>query len=649
MSQNTVEKIAQRFAMELPSGHVVRAGDFLAVRPKHIMTHDNTGAVIPKFASIGATRIADPTQPVFAMDHDVQNTSAENLGKYARIEKFAREQGVDFYPPGRGIAHQVMVEEGYVTPGAMVVGSDSHSNLYGACCALGTPVVRTDAAAIWATGKTWWQVPPVARVELQGKLGAGVTGKDVIITLCGHFNTDEVLNHCVEFLGEGVAGLSMDQRLTISNMTTEWGVLAGLFPFDEVLRDFLVSRARFFAEHREKPRYTEADVARWWSERGTIGADEGAHYARTLTLDLASVSPHVSGPNNVKTMRAIASMGDERVRIDKAYLLSCVNARVEDLSQAARVVEGKRFAASVEFYLAPASSEVREESIRRGDWKILLEAGAIELPPGCGACIGLGRGTLEAGEVGISATNRNFEGRMGSREALCYLASPPVVAASALAGYICAPEVGEAREVVGTCTAHAAPDGGGDVSVRDDFPARVEGRALWLGLDNLNTDGIYSKDVTYRDDITLAQQGQYAMLNYDPEFQSIAQEGDIIVSGYNFGTGSSREQAATALASRGIQLVIAGSFSQTYKRNAFNNGFICLECPALVDDVRAAHAGDGARTVVADAIRVDYANSVIEWEGREYAILPLSPIAQELVVAGGSEALVRAALHSGNE
>src|SRR5436189_3056671 len=208
MTQTLIEKIATGFAVRLEPNQLVHSGDFITIRPKHVMTHDNTGAVIPKFKQIGAKKIFDPRQPVFAIDHDIQNVTPENLGKYAKIDSFAREQGVDFYPAGTGISHQVMVEQGYVTPGSMVVGSDSHSNLYGAIAALGTPVVRTDAANIWATGVTWWQVPPVARVTLRGKLQSGVVGKDVIIALCGMFNHDEVLNHAVEFTGEGVASLT---------------------------------------------------------------------------------------------------------------------------------------------------------------------------------------------------------------------------------------------------------------------------------------------------------------------------------------------------------------------------------------------------------------------------------------------------------
>ena len=173
MPQNLVEKIAQKFAVDLERGHVVRAGDYLSIRPAHVMTHDNTGAVIPKFKSIGAKQVADPRQPVFTLDHNIQDTTPDNLAKYGKIEAFAKEHGIDFYPAGRGIGHQIMVEEGYAWPNTLCVASDSHSNMYGGIGCLGTPVVRTDAAAIWATGRT--------------------------------FNKDEVINQAVEFVGDGIA------------------------------------------------------------------------------------------------------------------------------------------------------------------------------------------------------------------------------------------------------------------------------------------------------------------------------------------------------------------------------------------------------------------------------------------------------------
>src|SRR2546423_628516 len=487
MGLTLVEKIAARHADGLPKGAVVRAADFVSIRPRHVMTHDNTGAVIPKFKQIGATKIADPAQPVFAIDHDIQNVTPKNLEKYANIESFAGEHGIDFYPAGTGISHQVMVEQGYVVPGAMVVASDSHSNLYGAMAALGTPVVRTDAASIWATGVTWWQVPKVAKVLLKGNLSAGVTGKDVIIALCGLFNKDEVLNHAVEFVGDGVAHLSMGARMTIANMTTEWGALAGVFPFDQVTVNYLRSRVGQFTNDkrpgmrspRSRSGYTDADIDAWWKNRSELSADPDADYAIELDLDLATVVPHVSGPNEVKTMVSLAEMERKHVSIQKAYLMSCVNARLEDLHDAAEVVRGRggSVAAGVEFYLAAASAEVQAKSEASGDWKTLLDAGAIPLPPGCGACIGLGRGLVGKGETAISSTNRNFKGRMGDRDALVYLGSPAVVAASALAGFICAPQKFSERSAgIAVRRAQSKPKPPASVEIIKGFPSSVHGR-----------------------------------------------------------------------------------------------------------------------------------------------------------------------------
>ncbi len=638
MGLTLVEKIAARHADGLAPGTQVRSGDFVSIRPRHVMTHDNTGAVIPKFKQIGATAIADSAQPVFAIDHDIQNVTPKNLEKYANIEKFAREHDIDFYPAGTGISHQVMVEQGYVVPGALVVASDSHSNLYGGVAALGTPVVRTDAASIWATGVTWWQVPKVAKVLLKGNLSAGVTGKDVIIALCGLFNKDEVLNHAVEFLGDGMTNLPMSARLTSANMTTEWGALAGVFPFDEVRM-----RGR-----KSQSGYTNADIDAWWKNRKELSADADAEYAIELDLDLASVVPHVSGPNEVKTMVSLPEMERKHVPIQKAYLLSCVNARFEDLHDAAEVIRarGGHVANGVEFYLAPASAEVQAKSESNGDWKTLLDAGAIPLPPGCGACIGLGRGLVGKGETAISATNRNFKGRMGDRDALVYLGSPAVVAASALAGFICAPQTFTERSA-GTSVrrAKSKPQPPASVEIINGFPSSVQGRVLFVDKDNLNTDGIYGSKHTYRDDMKPEEMAAVTFENYDPNFNTLYQKGDVVVGGLNFGSGSSREQAATALKFKGIPCVIAGSFSETYKRNAFNNGFVVFECPELVTHLRDT-LPDRASTTVGPEITIDYAKSILSVDGKSFPFPPLSPAAQELIVAGGAEKLVASRLRA---
>jgi homoaconitate hydratase len=650
-NQNLIEKIAQKFVVGLEDGHIVKSGDYISISPAHVMTHDNTGAVIPKFKSIGATQLANNRQVVNTLDHNVQDTSEANLTKYKNIQQFASEMGNDFYPAGRGIGHQIMCEEGYAWPGTMVVASDSHSNMYGGLGCLGTPIVRTDAAAIWATGRTWWQVPPVAKVILTGQLKPGVTGKDVIVTLCGHFNEDEVLNHAIEFSGDGITNLSIDDRLTVSNMTTEWGALAGVFPIDDKTIEWLDSRIKFVALrglasvssdedaiNGEHPRLNNKRLEDLKSN--ILEPDENAFYSKELTLDLSTVTPHASGPNHVKVMTPIEDMVDKK--INKAYLVSCVNSRVDDLAQAAEVINGQKVAEGVEFYIAAASSEVQTESEKRGDWKKLVDAGAIVLPPGCGPCIGLGAGLLEDGEVGISATNRNFKGRMGSKDAEAYLASPAIVAASAIKGHFALPFEIESSEINGTIAINEKPkQDTKSLTIIDGFPKQINGNVVYCHQDNLNTDGIYPGKYTYIDDFKPEQQAEVVMENYDPDFAKNVSEGNILIGGFNFGTGSSREQAATALKNRGIAMVIAGSFSETYKRNAINNGFSAIECPEHVNDLKSLYAREKLTVYTEKRAEIDFTKAEMKFENKTYTISPIGAAAQELIVIDGLENWVK--------
>ncbi len=641
MPQTIVEKIAQAHLADGPK-RPLRAGDFLSIRPSHVMTHDNTSAVMSKFKAIGAKKIFNPKQLAFALDHDIQNRDEANLKKYRSIETFAAEHGVDFYAAGSGIGHQIMIERGYVVPGSFVVASDSHSNMYGALGAVGTPIVRTDAAAVWATGEFWWQIPSTIQVVLEGKLPEGVSGKDVIIALCGLYNHDEALNAAVEFSGPGVASLSMDDRFSISNMSTEWGPIVAWFPVDEIAIRYL---RRMHARLKEQgvERFPDEAIDNWI--QNPPRPDPDAAYAARIILDLSQVTPHVSGPDTVQTMQSLAEIEKKRVAIQKAYLVSCVNSRIDDLEAAAWVLCGKRVAPGVKLYVGAASAWVQQEAERRGVWQTLRDAGAIPLPPSCGPCIGLGMGLLEKGEVGISATNRNFKGRMGSREAQCYLASPEVVAASAIAGYITGPRRSQDRTIVRTYQEFATTERATErVEILPGFPERVHGRLVFMPQDNINTDAIYGKDYTYRDDMTPEMMARVIMENYDPQFAPRTRSGDAIVGAFNFGTGSSREQAVTCLKAKGIPLVVAASFSQTYLRNAYNNGFLCIEVPALVRRLREQFASEIAgkeKTIIpGESIEIDFTSSTLTWRKERFAFPPLGNVPQSLVIAGGAENVV---------
>jgi homoaconitate hydratase len=636
------------------------------------MTHDNSWPVATKFMSIGATKIHDNKQVVMTLDHDVQNKSEKNLQKYKKIESFAKSQGVDFYPAGRGIGHQIMVEEGYAWPGTVCVASDSHSNMYGGVGCLGTPVVRTDAASIWATGRTWWQIPPVAKVTFTGILPEGVTGKDVIVALAGLFNNDEVLNHAIEFTGstDTMRSLPVDDRLAIANMTTEWGALSGLFPIDDVLRGWLRFKATEASMYRDPAPSSSLTTDRFNHERlddlfaNPLTADSGANYAKELFLDLSTLCPYVSGPNSVKVATPLNELEEQSIKVNKAYLVSCTNSRRSDIEAAARVfrsatdANGKvpKIAEGVKFYIAAASLPEQRAAEEAGDWQVLLDAGAEALPSGCGPCIGLGTGLLEPGEVGISASNRNFKGRMGSTDAKAYLASPEVVAASALHGTISgsglyerpkgwsgvrrgegdgiAEEdrmitiedaldklVREAEEAVREgekrlgAVESSAQDGqaaqeensNGLTEILPGFPEKVTGEIIWCDGDNINTDGIYPGKYTYDDAFSSdpAKMASVVMENYDTNFAKIAKSGDILVTGFNFGCGSSREQAATAILAKGIPLTVAGSFGNIFQRNSINNALMGVEVPKLIERLRssfnhsqsAATGQDGSKAI----------------------------------------------------
>ncbi len=642
--QTLTEKIVQRYSLGLPEGKVVKSGDYVTLSPYHCMTHDNSWPVCLKFMSIGATKIHDPKQIVMTLDHDVQNKSESNLKKYRQIEEFAKRQGVDFYPAGRGIGHQIMVEEGYAWPGTMTVASDSHSNMYGGVGCLGTAMVRTDAASIWATGKTWWQVPPIAKVNLVGVLPKGVTGKDVIVALCGLFSNDEVLNHAIEFTGseQTMRSLPVDDRLTIANMTTEWGALTGLFPIDGMLQAWLRAKATTAALFDGKEsQFSHARIEDLIKNQ--LVADKGATYAKSLYLNLSTLSPYVSGPNSVKIATPLRDLEKRDIKLNKAYLVSCTNSRASDLAAAARVFkeaskEGApaKVAPGVDFYIAAASLPEQEAAEDAGDWQALLNAGAKPLPAGCGPCIGLGTGLLEPGEVGISASNRNFKGRMGSPDAKAYLASPEVVAASALSGKISGPgwyekPIGVEKVVLGE--GNGIPEEDRAFSVQDaldkiiaqadsiigsaeekilgkseakedenagealtailpGFPEKVEGEIVFCDADNINTDGIYPGKYTYQDNVPVEKMAEVCMENYDPSFGSIARAGDILVAGFNFGTGSSREQAATAILAKKIPLVVSGSFGNIFARNSINNALMGVEVPRLVKRLREHFASE---------------------------------------------------------
>ncbi|KAI5465027.1 aconitase a/isopropylmalate dehydratase [Mariannaea sp. PMI_226] len=701
--QTLTEKIFQQYAVGLPPGKKVQSGSYITLAPHHCMTHDNTRAVMNKMRDMGVTKIHDSNQLVFCIDHDVQNRSAANLKKYAEIEEFAKEHGVYFRGAGEGIGHQHMIEQGFAWPQTVAVASDSHSNTYGGVSCLGTPVVRTDAASIWATGRTWIQLPPVAKVTFTGILPPGVTGKDIIIALASLFSQDQVLNHAIEF--SGAESIPIDYRLTVANMTTEWGALSGLFPVDEMLISWLRAKATTSAmfETPTKARINHERIDELIRNR--LVADPGATYAKELYLNLSTLSPFVAGPNSVKIANPVSKLEGENISIDKAYLLSCTNGRSSDFASAAQVFreaskDGKpaKIAPGVKLYMAAASVAEMEASKEAGDWQVLLDAGADALEPGCGACIGLGKGLLEDGETGISASNRNYKGRMGSTKAKAYLASPEVVAASALQGKIAGPgwyqkpegvekviigegsgdfvadktlaienaldqlisqaesmiEVAEGPNEQSDSPTSTAAEGEAVTDILPGFPEKVEGEIIFCDADNINTDGIYPGKYTYQDNLSKEQMAKVCMENYDLEFQNIAKPGDILVAGYSFGSGSSREQAATSILAKGIPLVVSGSFSNIFSRNSINNALMGVEMPQLITRLREVYKDAAEKPLTRrtgwkllwDLRRSKVVITEKDGSSWEQKVGELPPNVQEIIAKGGLEKWVKSTLEA---
>lgn len=610
-----------------------RPGDVVALAPSTILTHDNTSAIAARFRAIGAARVVRPERCVVVLDHDVQNRAAPHLEKYAAIERFAREQGMEFHGAGSGIGHQVMVETLRVLPGMLAVAADSHATTYGALGALAVPLARADAAGVWAAGLFWWEVPPVVRVVLEGRLPAGSTGKDVVLVLCSLYPED-VLGCAVEIGGPGLASLTMDDRLTVANMTAEWGAAACVFETDEITRAWLASRGRLSPEA---------------AASATVG--DGAA-AATIVLDLDGVGPHVAGPDEVSHAVPLAEIAARRVRVDKAYLVSCANARASDLDAAADVLAGRRVAPHVEFYVAAASAAVERDAAARGTWRTLLDAGARPLPSGCGPCIGLGAGLLAPGETGISASNRNFKGRMGSTEATCYLASPAIVAASALAGYVTGPlrdgpDPPPPERRLERHAAAARRDGSRD-PWRGPAAPEPSGRAHVYLKDGVDTDALCPASLVYDDAATPERLAAAVLRGVDPEFAARVGSGDVLLAGRRFGIGSSREQAARALAALGLRAVVAGSLAPIFRRNAWNNGFLALEAPELPAALAGAFPEAALRPRAIEAgVTLDLAAWTIRVGSIEAALSPLPAIARELIEGGGLDGFIRGRMRGG--
>jgi 3-isopropylmalate/(R)-2-methylmalate dehydratase large subunit len=415
--QTLVQKALSRRA-----GRPLRPGEIVTVEPDRVMSHDNTAFIIKRFRQTGRERVWDPEKVVIVFDHCVPAVNPAHAQNHAEARAFVEEQGLThFFDAGVGVCHQVMMERGFVRPGQLVLGADSHSTLYGAMGAVGIPINRTEMAGVWATGTIWLKVPETIRVELSGALSPGVYAKDLVLWLLRRLRADGAAYKALEFGGPAAVDLTLSMRMTLCNMAVELGAKAGVVAADQVTLDYLAGQGIDAGE---------LDLA-------GLAADPGASYAQSVEVDLGSVQPQVACPHTVDNVVDLSEVAGTQVH--QAYLGSCTNGRLDDLATAAEILGGKRVAEGVKLVVYPASSQVAEEAEAAGILQALRDAGGQVMTASCGPCFGAVGATLEAGQACISSSNRNFCGRMGSPEASVYLASPAVVAASCLTGTIADP------------------------------------------------------------------------------------------------------------------------------------------------------------------------------------------------------------------
>ncbi len=397
-----------------------RAGELLMCKLDLVLGNDITAPVaINEFHRMGAVKVFDPAKIALIPDHFVPNKDIKAATLAKQMREFARAQHiVHYYEVGRvGIEHALLPEQGIVAPGEVIIGADSHTCTYGAVGAFSTGVGSTDMAVGMATGECWFKVPEAVKVVLTGKMKPWVSGKDVILHLIGEIGVDGALYQSLEFTGDGVKEISMDGRLTIANMAIEAGAKNGIFPVDDVCREYLKGR-----------------VTREWT---AFEADPDAEYSRTVTINLDELDMTVSLPHLPENTRPAREC---RQTIDQVVIGSCTNGRISDMRVAAQILKGHKVSDHVRCIVIPGTQQVVKDCLKEGLVDIFIDAGAIFTMPTCGPCLGGFCGVLADGERAVSTTNRNFVGRMGHTGSEIILASPAVAAASAIMGRVATPE-----------------------------------------------------------------------------------------------------------------------------------------------------------------------------------------------------------------
>jgi 3-isopropylmalate/(R)-2-methylmalate dehydratase large subunit len=399
----------------------VHPGEIIDTNVDIVMVHDLTGPLaVEAFKKIGTPKVWDSQKVVVILDHQIPAESVKAAELHKLMRQFTKEQNLIFYDIGRGgICHQVMPEKGHVVPGSVIVGADSHTCTYGAFGAFATGIGSTEAAAVFATGKIWFKVPPAIKVNVKGSFQDYVTPKDLVLNIIGKLSVDGAIYKTAEFTGPTIKDMSIAGRMTVCNMAVEMGAKNGIIAPDEITHKFLEGRVKALPDFKD------------------LQSDKDATYEKTVEFDVSKMPSQVACPSSVDNVKAVSEVGD--VPVDQAFIGSCTNGRLEDLQLAAKILKGRKVKDGVRTLVIPASQEVWRLAMQEGLLEVFTDAGAIVCGSACGPCLGGHIGLLAAGETCVSSSNRNFIGRMGSIQANVYLASPATVAASAITGKLTDP------------------------------------------------------------------------------------------------------------------------------------------------------------------------------------------------------------------
>jgi len=600
MAQTLIEKIISRH-----SKPDVKAGEIVDVLIDTRAARDFGGANVVKNLQRSGLGVEDPSATIFTFDCNPGGSDQGYASNQHFCRKFARDTGVEVRDIDQGIGTHIAIEEGKVWPGSTFVSTDSHANIMGALGAFGQGMGDQDIAYAWASGKVWFKTPPSVRVVLKGMPGPNATAKDIVLAMARSLGANGLLGYAAEIEGEVVEGLDLAARITIASMATEMGGIIALFPPDRMIMDT----------------YTELTG----TNIEPVEADRGATYEKVLEIDIDGLAPMISRPGHPEDAVPVEEVAGRK--IDSVFIGSCTNGRIEDLRAAAGVLKDTKIAPGVVLKVVPATRRVWRQALEEGIIETLMSAGALVGNAGCAGCAAGQIGQNGPDEVTVSTGNRNYAGKQGKGEV--YLAGPETAAASALAGVI-APvhAIPEKQAVFAPAPPVAATEPGTtesiDTSPASSAPTVFEGRLWVIDIDNIDTDMIFHN--RYLAITDPAEMGRYTFDNLKgwEDFASRSEPGDIVVTGANFGCGSSRQQAVDCFRTLGVQVLIARSYGAIYERNAINAGL-----PVIVSDLIDAGLVNGTM------IKVDLGSGEITWDGGKVQGNPFSDVQMEIYRRGG--------------